>query len=88
MTEVINPYDWSVCLFVCVVGPGFDSTASAFVRSRASQETGSDGQLAQKRNRAPISGAEIVQMSAAFQPRADCVFMEQSGVFIHISGEA
>ena len=26
-----------VCLFVCVVGPGFDSTSPAFVRSRAKQ---------------------------------------------------
>ena len=36
MTEVTNPNGWSV--FVCVVGPGFDSTSPAFVRSRASQQ--------------------------------------------------
>ena len=48
------------CLFVCVVGPGFDSTYPAFVRRRASQAEGRDGLLAQKRNRAPISGAGVV----------------------------
>ena len=37
-----------VCLFVCVVGPGFDSTSPAFVRSRASQAEGSNGRIAQK----------------------------------------
>ena len=45
-----------VCPSVCVVGPGFDSTFPAFVRGRASQAAGSDGWLAKKRNRAPISG--------------------------------
>ena len=70
-----------VCLFVCVVGPGFDLTSPAFVRSRASQAAGSDGRLAKKRNRAPISWSKdcvetILQMPAAFQPRAGCVFLE------------
>ena len=69
------------CLFVCVVGPGFDSTSPAFVGSRASHAAGSDGRLAQKRNRAPISGdrvvlTQFVQMSVAFQPRSGCVFLE------------
>ena len=27
-----------VCLFLCVVGPGFDSTFPVFVRSRPNQE--------------------------------------------------
>ena len=45
-----------VCLFVCVVGPGFDSTSTVFVRSRASHAAGSNDRLAQKRNRAPIYG--------------------------------
>ena len=45
-----------VYLFLCVVGPGFDSKSPAFLRSRASQAAGSDGRLAKKRNRAPISG--------------------------------
>ena len=68
------------CLFVCVVGPGFDSTYPAFVRSRASHAAGSDGRLPpQKRNRAPISGGRVVltpfvHMSVAFQSRAGCVF--------------
>ena len=44
------------CGWVFVVGPGLDSTHPAFVRSRTSQATGSDGRLAQKRNRGPISG--------------------------------
>ena len=35
-----------VCLFVCVVGPGFNSTSPAFVRSRASQAAESDGRIA------------------------------------------
>ena len=49
------------CLFVCVLGPGFDSTSPAFVRSRASHAAGSDGRLAQKRNRAPpISEGRVV----------------------------
>ena len=34
MTEVTNPNDRSV--FVCVVGPGYDSTSPTFVRSRGS----------------------------------------------------
>ena len=42
-----------VCLFVCVIGPGFDSTSPAIVRSRASQETGIDGRLAQKTELGP-----------------------------------
>ena len=46
VTEVTNPNDRSV--FGCVVGPGFDWTSPAFVRSRASQAAGSDGRLAQK----------------------------------------
>ena len=45
-----------VCLFVCVVGPGFDSMSHVFVRSRASQVVGSDGRLAQKTESGPISG--------------------------------
>ena len=53
MTEVTNPNGWSV--FVCVVGPGFDSTSPAFVRSRASQQGATAG-LPIKRNRAPIFG--------------------------------
>ena len=48
-----------VCLFVCGVGPGFDSTSPAFMRSRASQAAGSDGRLAQKRNMTPISGGRV-----------------------------
>ena len=36
------------CLFVCVVGPGFDSPSPAFVRSRVSQTAGSDGRPDQK----------------------------------------
>ena len=51
MTDVTNPNDWNV--FVCVVGPGFDSTSPAFVRSRASQAAGSDGWLAQKTESGP-----------------------------------
>ena len=54
MTEVTDPHDWSV-LFVCVVGPRFDSTSPSFVSSRASHATGSDGRLAQKRNRDHVS---------------------------------
>ena len=54
MTDVTNPNGG--CLFVCVVGPGFDSASPGFVRSIASQAGGSDGRLAQKRNRAHISG--------------------------------
>ena len=42
-----------VCLFVCVVGPGFDSTSPAFVRSRASQAAGSDCRLAKKTESGP-----------------------------------
>ena len=42
-----------VCLFVCVVGPAFDSASTAFVRSRASRAAGSDGQLAQKTELGP-----------------------------------
>ena len=45
-----------VGLFVCVVGPGFDSTSPAFVRSTASQAAGSDGRLTQKTESGPISG--------------------------------
>ena len=44
-----------VCLFVCVVGPGFDSTSPAFVRSRASHAAGSDRRLAQKTEIGPTS---------------------------------
>ena len=42
-----------VCLLVCVVGPVFDSTSPAFVRSRASQAPGRDGRLAQKTESGP-----------------------------------
>ena len=72
MTKVTNPNDWSV--FVCVVGPGFDSTSPAFVRSRASQAVGSDGRLAQKRNRAPISGDRdcVDTMSVHFLMGSQC----------------
>ena len=42
-----------VCLFVCVIGPGFDSTSPAFVRNRASQAAGSDGRLAKKTESGP-----------------------------------
>ena len=42
-----------VCLFVSVVGPGFDSTSPAFVRSSASQAARSDGRLAKNGNRPP-----------------------------------
>ena len=66
------------CLFVCVVGPGFDLTSPAFVRSRASQTAGSDGWLAQKNGIGASSlGAWVVQMSAPFQPRTGCVFLER-----------
>ena len=61
-----------MCLFVCVVGPGFDSTSPAIVRSRASQAARRDSQLAQKTE----SGPHIVQMSEVFQPPAGCVFLE------------
>ena len=44
-----------VCLFVCVVGPGFDSSSPAFVRNRASQAAGSDGRLSQKNGIGPPS---------------------------------
>ena len=47
-------------LFVCVVGPGFDTTSPALVRSRATKAAGSDGRLAKKRNRAPSLGAGVV----------------------------
>ena len=69
-------------LFVCVVGPGFDTMFPAFVRIRASQAAESDGQLAPNNGIGPSSlGAKIVythvvQMSAEFQPRAGCVFLE------------
>ena len=50
-----------VYLFVCVVGPGFDSTSPAFVRSRASQAAGNDGRLAPKNGIGPpFLGAGIV----------------------------
>ena len=39
--------------FVCVVGPGFDSTSPASVRSRASHAAGNDGRLAQKTESGP-----------------------------------
>ena len=60
-----------MCLFVCVVGPGFDLTSPAFVRSRASHAAGSDGRLTKKRNPAPISGGRVgltqfVQMYVTF----------------------
>ena len=55
VTEVTNLMT-GVCLFVYVVGLGFDSTYPAFVRNRASQAAGSDCRLVQKRNLAPISG--------------------------------
>ena len=74
VTEVTNPYDWSV--FVC--GPGFDSTSHTFVRNRVSQAAGSDGRLAQNRNWAPISRGcvnTICADAAAFQPRSGCVFI-------------
>ena len=38
---------------VCVVGPGFDSTSPAFLRSSASQAAGSDGRLSQKPESVP-----------------------------------
>ena len=38
---------------MCVVGPGFDSTSPAFVRSRASQAAGSDDRLAHKTESGP-----------------------------------
>ena len=76
-----------VCLFVCVVGPGFDSTSPAFVRS--SQPGGRERRSAcQKTESGPPSlGAGIVypqfvQMYAAFQPRAGCTFLELSGTII------
>ena len=66
---------------MCVVGPGFDSTAPTFVRSRASHAQGATVGLPKKRNRAPISGGRVVltqfvQMSVAFQHRAGCVFLD------------
>ena len=79
-----------VCLFVCVVGPGFYSTSPTFARSRASQAAGSDGRLAQKRNRAPYLGegiveTQFVQMSAAVHPRADCIFLDHQQLIIIMS---
>ena len=47
-----------VCLFVCVVEPGLDSTSPAFVRSRSCQAAGSDGRLAQKNGIGPPSLGE------------------------------
>ena len=44
-----------VCLFLCVVGPGFDSTSPTFVRSRARQ--GATASLPKKQNWAPSLGA-------------------------------
>ena len=41
------------CLFVGVVGLGFDSTSPTFVRSRASHAAGSDGRLAKKNKSGP-----------------------------------
>ena len=41
------------CLFVCVVGPGFDSTFPVFLRSRASHAAGSDGRFAKKNESDP-----------------------------------
>ena len=69
------------CLFVYVVGPGFDSTSSAFVRSRTSHATGSDRWLAQKTESGPhIWGQGCVDTICTdvcvFQPRAGCVFLE------------
>ena len=53
-------YMTGACLFVCVVGPGFDSTYPTFVRSRASHAAGSDGWLApKKRNRATIFWGQV-----------------------------
>ena len=49
------------CLFVCVVGAGFDSTFPAFFKSRARQTTGSDGRLVKKRNHTLISGEGIAK---------------------------
>ena len=50
-----------VCLFVCVIGPGFNSTSPAFVRSRARQAAGSAGLLAKKNGIGPsFLGAGIV----------------------------
>ena len=72
------------CLFVCVVGPGFDSTSPAFVRSRASHAAGSDGWLVQKTESGPITGGRVVltqfvQMYVAFQPRTGCLFWNRAG---------
>ena len=44
-----------VCLFVCVVGPGFDSTFPAFVKKKASQTARSDDKN-QESPPPPISG--------------------------------
>ena len=57
MTKVTSPSDWSG--FVCVVGPGLDSTSHAFVRSRASEVARTEG-APQKRNRATISGRRFL----------------------------
>ena len=71
-----------VCLFMYVVGTGFDSTSPTFVRSRASQEAGSDGRLVQKNGIGPpFMGARIVyghfvRMSAVVPPCAGCVFLD------------
>ena len=67
---------------LCVVGPGFDSTYPAFVRNRARHAAGSVGRLAKKGIGPPSLGAgvvntQFVQMSAAFQPRTCCFFLEQ-----------
>ena len=47
VTEVTNPNDWSVF----VVGPGFEPTSPAFVRSI--QAAGSDGRLVPKNGIGP-----------------------------------
>ena len=39
------PWEWSVCCCVYMVGPGFDSTSPAFVRSKASHVAGTDSQF-------------------------------------------
>ena len=69
------------CLFVCVAGPGFDSTSPALVRSRPAMRHGATAGLQKNRNRVPISGGraaltQFVQMSVVLQPSADCVCLE------------
>ena len=80
-----------VCLSVCVVGPGFDSTFPGFCEEQ-SQPGGRERRPACQKNRigpsslgAGIMWTQFVQMSASVQPRAGC--STPSGAYnIHVPG--